>query len=1212
MSTPLKTLSALEAVRCWRDFASVLKVQAPNGRSITWTEYLTRYPNGRGDERTMVGPVAFPQFAEQVLGFEVGRTLAAEVTGPEGRPDFTPADALTHPFVFEVKGTDGKVSLSGHEAQVGRYLREGRPRIHRVALTNLVGLRVFELDADGLQVKCSLEISLRALATVPQEHHAAALPDARRLADFINLHRFQALSQAQKIDRVRKSPAWNPEFEITSTDWVLTRLDSVVEALTSNVTEQVKAGALADPTQLPPGDRPVLVHELHEPDKRVGSSDAEAAKRTLKDYLAASPKTKPNLALEQLMAHTAFYTATRLLLVRAWEDGGLLNPAALYNGGFDNLMAPLANVTEVVQIAYKRAGDRYPELFGRHNAFSWYTPSEDVYINAIYDLANTYLGNLSDDILGEVYQRQLARVDRKQLGQYYTPRDVIKLIWDLIGSDDLADTAADQDRPFRVLDIATGSGGFLVEGAARERRRFEAGRLAGESLATRDWLDEVTDGFVGCEVQQFSAYLAEVNLVLQFSPLLAGEAHLRLPGMRVHCADTLTLHNPDTLSSGSAADEQPADQSGIEDLEDARSRQDSLEKLRNPHVSGQWLDVACGNPPYVGEKSIAKTMESLRQHHPYWRQFSAAHQDYLYNFLILGISKLRRGGRFGFITTEYWLKAAGAAPLRAYLAKHTRIDRLVLFRQMTLFPDAPGQHNLIVVGQRVTDPEDPSVRDGTGRPLISVYDGPARPSSRATTLAAIAAGRNAPATTFISSFRSTHDPSALEGASWAELAMTRKQIGRRKAVRRYTDKAVLVMSEGVIATPQTLRARHAEHLSAKTLTELGGPDSRAGIFELTGEERTALERDSGGLTQTEQDHLRRVINTADVYPYAAVVPDDAHSLVYLPASDGGPNGKFPADMPTIEQHLERFKPLLEDTVRGYGRGRLYRPWWSAHNPRAHLVAADPDVRGWADFAVTARWGDRKLLTGLAPARTLPLSGLHALTGGTTTNAAYLVGLINSTPVQELAEALAPGSVGQDDFASLGLPQFDVTTTRAIEKSVRNLADLVRRLVTIRSRTWPELPAVLRADLTLTSPVMGAWLPTAHRRGWGTIGSVTWLTVEGDGPLSGVVEQANVVDDELFGRRLDVHCSKGTRRIRVAAGPDHDTEGQLYDVLNRVVGGLAATRGSATGLSAASIPVDPQALLATYAKDEVTLAADVQSYQQNRAAIDQLVLTGLAS
>lgn len=80
-------------------------------------------------------------------------------------------------------------------------------------------------------------------------------------------------------------------------------------------------------------------------------------------------------------------------------------------------------------------------------------------------------------------------------------------------------------------------------------------------------------------------------------------------------------------------------------------------------------------PPYIGEKLAAPLIAQTRERYPYWRQFTAEHQDYLYMFLILGISKLREGGRFGFITTEYWLRAGGARPLRRYLARHCAIER---------------------------------------------------------------------------------------------------------------------------------------------------------------------------------------------------------------------------------------------------------------------------------------------------------------------------------------------------------------------------------------------------------------------------------------------------------------------------------------------------------------------------------------------------------
>jgi Eco57I restriction-modification methylase len=116
--------------------------------------------------------------------------------------------------------------------------------------------------------------------------------------------------------------------------------------------------------------------------------------------------------------------------------------------------------------------------------------------------------------------------------------------------------------------------------------------------------------------------------------------------------------------------------------------------------------VAVGNPPYIGEKTGATMIDATRRRAPYWERFYAVHLDYLYWFVVLGVSKLRRGGRFGFITSAYWLRAAAASPMRRYLAQHCHIERLILFRDVRLFPDAPGHHSLVVVGERRVDAGD--------------------------------------------------------------------------------------------------------------------------------------------------------------------------------------------------------------------------------------------------------------------------------------------------------------------------------------------------------------------------------------------------------------------------------------------------------------------------------------------------------------------------
>jgi hypothetical protein len=432
-----------------------------------------------------------------------------------------------------------------------------------------------------------------------------------------------------------------------------------------------------------------------------------------------------------------------------------------------------------------------------------------------------------------------------------------------------------------------------VKGVARQRQRWQEQDKQGIAVPLNQWLGEVTDGSVGCEVQQFSAYLAEVNLVLQLSPLLQADPTLKLPALRVHCADTLTLHNPEGLLAGFGV--AVTDAGGLEDATEIQVRQDSLDRLRDPDTSGAWWDAAMGNPPYVGETHIAATVRDLQNWHPYWRQFAANHADYLYLFLILGISKLRKGGRFGFITTEYWLKATGAAPLRKFLAEHARIDRLIVFRNLTLFPDAPGQHNLIVVGEPITDPSGQEQSGkASGKPRVAIYTGGRKPADRVHTIDVLRRGdgRAAKGAELVI-FDSLRDPNTLGYGSWAEVIMTAEQLARREAVQAFSTKATMLMSEGVLTPPQRLRGNDYQHLPPATLAAIGGPGAKPGVFELTADEKDGLEARGGGFTHEEQDHLLPLINTKDIYPYGIVLPSRANHLVWMPRTHGGTRASSP-------------------------------------------------------------------------------------------------------------------------------------------------------------------------------------------------------------------------------------------------------------------------------------------------------------------------------
>src|SRR5919109_1931727 len=292
--------------------------------------------------------------------------------------------------------------------------------------------------------------------------------------------------------------------------------------------------------------------------------------------------------------------------------------------------------------------------------------------------------------------------------------------------------------------------------------------------------------------------------------------------------------------------------------------------------------------------------------------------------LILGISKLRQGGRFGFITTEYWLRAAGARVLREYVAGRCRIDRILLFRNMRLFPAAPGQHSMILIGQRAVGPDQEHPHDAgppdAKAPLVSVYQGdnvsgPARDLA----LTAFREGRSANG---VHTFRSRRSPNQLGADSWSEVVLPPTALRRRERLRRSATPLEFVTEEGVLTSADALRGRPEEHLPAATLTRLGWPDRRAGIFVLQPDEVEAL----GRLTESERAIVRPVVNSRDVYPYAAVLPNAPERMIYLPrppALQGRPvdqirRASFPDDLPALEEHLTQFRPLLEANVQRYG------------------------------------------------------------------------------------------------------------------------------------------------------------------------------------------------------------------------------------------------------------------------------------------------------
>ena len=1183
-------MTAIEAVRAWRRFANNLRFEYKGSRR-SWAEQISQA--GYVDEETLVQPTVFPKFADEFLDFKVNDNLAFNQREQSGKPDFTPVDAVTHPFVFETKSSSAGVAIEGFNEQVERYLVNGRPRIRRVVLTNLVGLRVFELNEAG-RVSQSLEINLKGLLLGADEM-AAGTGDAKRLAAFFQDFRYRKLSRKEKLERIREAPEWNPLLEVTEPIWLSRRLDEAVQIFGADVELQIAHGALTSPL-VSGEERAGITGELRELEWRIGGDWSTAHGHNLADYLAGKSDSSLGKALQQYKSHVAYYAATRILFVRIWEDLGLL-PSMLHDGGFDHWMSLLQDtIRTVVEHSFLEAKDRYPALFSQRNNYTWFTPSPDSLVDAIYELANTYFGAIEDDILGTVYERLLERVDRQLLGQYYTPRDVIRLIWDLLSVDRVIAQAESDDRELRVLDIATGSGGFLVEAARRLRTRLEDQTKLGAGIRVQEWVDRIAIGLIGAEIQRFPAYLAELNLLIQLGLFVSKSPGIKIPPLGILCTDTLSLHNPVRLF-------EERGETGGSVIEDV-SREDRERRVKDPSEDNRWFDLCCGNPPYVGEKKAAGILQRTRERFPYWEQYIGPHLDYLYWFLILGVSKLRNGGRFGFITTEYWLRADGARALRKYLADRCHVESILVFRDLRLFPDAPGQHSMVIVGERVAKPDpdlatDPATPQAAF-PRVSIYAGRSpRQPERQRIFEVLRDGKSQ---ANVVSFRGSVSPNVLKGESWGELLLTKDQFRKRERLRNFPQRVELALEEGVISGADRLRSADAELLPPANLRAVGWPARKAGIFVLEPKEVAQL----GSLNAEERSLLRKIVNTKDVYPYAAVLPDDASSLIYLPPpGDRHAIGDvarvqqigFPKGFPALERHLEPFRPILQNKVEGW---RERRPWWSLHRARPGIAAHEGTGKSWANYAVTTRWGaGGRLLVGLAPRNSVPSSALHTILPQSPANAAYVAGLLNSSLLQELSDTLPPGELRQGDLLSLGLPIIG-TVVPLIESAALELANLVRMFVTDLGRRWPLLPPTLREQISLDQVPIEAWLPrTGPRASWGEMLKVNWVgSREKDGSQTAPIVDVTIERD-LFGPSIRATGASG-EYVRIQLKNDSDA---LLNALRAYGLGISASGGTLGTIGSAVVPTDPNRLIELYETDLTALQSAVSSYRSGRKQID---------
>ena len=97
------------------------------------------------------------------------------------------------------------------------------------------------------------------------------------------------------------------------------------------------------------------------------------------------------------------------------------------------------------------------------------------------------------------------------------------------------------------------------------------------------------------------------------------------------------------------------------------------------------FDVVISNPPYVRQEKLGPDKPFYQERYEVYHGMA----DLFVYFFAQGLRLLRRGGRLAYISSNSWLRANYATPLRHYLRTKTTVETIIDLGDNHVFTDAP-------------------------------------------------------------------------------------------------------------------------------------------------------------------------------------------------------------------------------------------------------------------------------------------------------------------------------------------------------------------------------------------------------------------------------------------------------------------------------------------------------------------------------------------
>lgn len=647
-------------------------------------------------------------FVEEVLNYE-----PKYIKWEKKRADLTIIDENDFAVIkIETKKPTVNINKPEHEEQAFKYEEEAT---RYIGLTNFLQFKLWEIKRKESTLKVNIDFS----SIVEQKKSLEDLSsDEQSQILFLNNLTKQVLFDPSKYEKFDETYARIDITHDAGFKKLLDRLNYIGNTLLYGYTlksfgeykegygkyqEELRKAEMETKSN---GKNHDLNHSLAKYKQKLDEKYAKyktfSGYELWKEY--SGKEGAPDDEVKEIFCKETIYVfLNKLLFLRICEDKGLLEKN-ISNGGIEELRGFLKKRfkqdiinKEILEIAFKSARGLYSHFY-ETGILDWFRTGD----GELNELLNRILWNFNQfdfthidrDILGNLYEKYLPGKERKKLGEFYTPTEVIDYILTSVGYTYSKDIESKD-----LLDPACGSGGFLVRASRRLISRYlmKFGKTDKKELKDpKNWkeiiarlspdeakiiLEAIQEHIYGLDINPFACHIAEMNLLFQtidlFQKVREDDSDFKIERFKIYRTNSLEKVIQRHLYDFTYA-------TFLEEQEEI----DAIKQKK--------FDILVGNPPYVRVQHLTKSDKKK-----YESVYKTAQKNYDIYVLFFerGLQWLKEDGPLGFICSNRFTTVNYGEKLREYLLKNSIIEEFVDFKDTGVFKDALNYPAIIILSK---------------------------------------------------------------------------------------------------------------------------------------------------------------------------------------------------------------------------------------------------------------------------------------------------------------------------------------------------------------------------------------------------------------------------------------------------------------------------------------------------------------------------------